>query len=267
MRIILFLFGVLFLTSFSVDAQKKIDSTGLKRQSRKFVREGNKLYKQEKFTDASVQFKKALEKNSVYKKATYNLGNALYQGKNFKEAAPQFDLAAKGAKDKTSKAQSYHNLGNSMMELKKYPEAVEAYKNALRNNPNDDETRYNLAVAKSKLEDQKQNKKNDQKNKEDNKKDKKEKDDPNNKDKKDGKDKDKKDPKKDNDKGDDDKKKKDPNKDEKKNKKKPKPKPSKLSPQQLKQLLESLNNEEKKTQKKMNAKKAKGPKVKQEKDW
>ena len=62
--------------SFSMFSQKKIDSTSLKRETRKFVREGNKLYEQEKFTDASVAYKKALEKNEAYKKATYNLGKA-----------------------------------------------------------------------------------------------------------------------------------------------------------------------------------------------
>ncbi len=260
---------ILFLSG-NVQAQKKLDSVQLQRKARKFVREGNKLYNQQKFTDASVAYKKSLSQNAAYEKATYNLGNALYQNKNFQEAAPQFGLAAKNAKDKPSKAEAYHNLGNAMMELKKYPEAVEAYKNALRNNPNDDETRYNLAVAKSKVEDQKQNQKNEKENKEQDKKDKQDKDDnKNDKNKNDGKDKDKdkKDPKKNE--GDDDNKEnknKDPKKDDNKDKKKPKPK-SNLSPQQLKQLLESLNNEEKKTQKKMNAKKSKGPKIKQEKDW
>jgi Ca-activated chloride channel family protein len=187
----------------------------------------------------------------------------LYQSKNFKEAIPQYELTTKTATDKFTKAEAFHNLGNAMMESKNYQGAVDSYKNALRNNPNDDETRYNLAVAQSLLDKEKKDNKDD-KNKDKNKKD------------KNNDDKDKKKDSKDDSKGDKDKdgkndpnkdKKQNPNKDKGKDKQKPKPQKGKMSPQQVKQLLESLNNEEKKTQKKMNAKKAQGKKVKQEKDW
>jgi len=261
---------VIFLVAFSstrLQAQK--DSIAKQRKARKFLRDGNNLYKQQKFTDASVAYQKALGNNTKYDKATYNLGNSLYQNKNYKEAIPQYELTAKTAKDKFTKAEAYHNIGNAMMESKQYQSAVDAYKNSLRNNPKDDETRYNLAVAQKLLDKEKKENKND-KNKDKNK-DKKDKDDKKkDKDKKkDGDDKDKKDKDKDG-KGDKDKdnKNKNPKKDDKKDKKqKPKPQQGKMSPQQIKQLLESLNNEEKKTQKKMNAKKAKGKKIKQEKDW
>ena len=238
-QIMLFLL-LMVLSSIPVLAQK--DTIVKQREARALVREGNKLYSKEKYDDASIAYRKALDKNSLYKKATYNLGNAMYQNKNFKEAVPQYELAVKAAKNKFDKADAYHNIGNSMLEQKQYQTAVDAYKNALRNDPTDDETRYNLAVAQKLLE----------KEQKEDKKDKKDKD----KDKKD-KDKDKKD--KDKDKKDKDKKDKD--------KKDKKPKQGQMSPQQIKQLLESLNNEEKKTQKKLNAKKAKGKKVKQEKDW
>ena len=209
---------LMFLSSTTILAQK--DSLALQRKARGLVRDGNKLYEQEKYTDASVAYKKALENSASYEKASYNLGNAMYQNKNYKEAVPQFELSAKTAKDKSSKAEAYHNLGNAFMETKNYQGAVDAYKNSLRNNPTDDETRYNLAVAQKNLEKEKQDQKQD--------------------------------PKKDD--------KKDPNQQQK-------PQKGKMSPEQIKQLLESLNNEEKKTQKKMNAEKAKGEKVKQEKDW
>jgi tetratricopeptide (TPR) repeat protein len=234
---------ILFITSTATYAQK--DSIAIQREARKLVREGNALYNQNNFTDASVAYKKALEKNSSYKKATYNLGNSLYQEKNYKEAIPQYNITVENAKNDFEKAEGYHNIGNAMLQGKNYKGAVAAFKNALRSNPNDDETRYNLAVAQKLLEDE-ENKDKDK-----------------NKDKKEGDDKDKKDPKKNDDKGDD-KKKQDPKKNEKKEQK---PQPGKMSPQQIKQLLESLKNEEKKTQKKLNAKKAKGSKVKQEKDW
>ena len=148
LKSILIIFSILF--SVVVSAQQ-IDTLALQRDARKLLREGNELYKKEKYTDASVSYKKALGKDSQYKKASYNLGNALYQQKNYKEATPQFELAAKTATEKYEKAEAYHNLGNSMMEQKQYQPAVDAFKNALRNNPNDDETRYNLAMAQKEL--------------------------------------------------------------------------------------------------------------------
>jgi tetratricopeptide (TPR) repeat protein len=175
------------------------------------------------------------------------------------------------AEDKFTKAEAYHNLGNTMMETKNYQGAVDAYKNSLRNNPNDDETRYNLAVAQKLLDKENQDKEKDKDKKDDKKKDDQDKDDQNkekDKDKKDGDDKDKKDNKdKKDDEKDGDKDKKDPKENDKDKNQKPKPKPGEMTPQQVKQLLESLNNEEKKTQEKINAQKAKGEKVKQEKDW
>ena len=137
-------------------------------------------------------------------------------------------------------------------------------------NSKDDETRYNLALAQELLEDQQQNQdKND--NNKDNKDDQKDqdKDQENKDDQKDKKDNKNKEDKKD---GDDEKDKKegqdDPkeNKDQQDNQQQPS-QPGKLSPQRIQQLLEAMNNEEKKTQEKMNARKEKGQKIKQEKDW
>ena len=260
LQYILFVFVLLF-SSEEILAQK--DTIRLQRKARKLLRQGNELYQKKQYTDASVAYQKSLGSNSNYNKATYNLGNAFYQNNNFKEAIPQYELTAKTAKDKFTKAAAFHNLGNAMLESKNYQGAVDGYKSALRNNPNDDETRYNLAVAQKLLKKEKQDNKDDKKDK----KDKEDKSKDQNKDKKDGedKDKDKKDDK--NKDGKDKDKNKDPKKDEQKDKQKPKPQQGRMTPQQIKQLLESLNNEEKKTQKKINAKKTKGKKVKQEKDW
>ena len=254
---------IIFLVLFSSnEIAAQTDTIAQQRTARKMLRQGNELYQKEQFTDASVSYQKALGSNSNYDKATYNLGNALYKNKNYKEAIPQYELTAKTATNKFTRAEAFHNIGNANMESKNYQGAVDAFKNALRNNPTDDETRYNLAVAQKLLDKEKQDNKDDKDKDKD--KDKKDKDD---KDKKDQKDKDKKDDDKDGE-GDKDKdKKQNPKKDKKKEPQKPKPQPGKMTPQQVKQLLESLNNEEKKTQKKMNAKKAKGKKVKQEKDW
>ena len=166
------------------------------------------------------------------------------------------------------------------MQLKDYKRAVEAYKNALRNNPNDDETRYNYALAKKMLEDEK-NKYEENKDDKDNKdnKDKKDnKDQQNDKDKKGDKDKDQKDDNQEDpkdqpgDKEEDEKNKKDndqKDQDGDKEKEQPQPKgnPTQLSPQQVKNLLEAMSNEEKKVQDKVNAQKAKPAGVKSKKDW
>ncbi|MEZ7876459.1 MAG: tetratricopeptide repeat protein, partial [Polaribacter sp.] len=160
---------IIFLMLFSskeIAAQK--DTIAQQRTARKMLRQGNELYQKEQFTDASVAYQKALGSNSNYDKASYNLGNALYKNKNYKEAIPQYELTAKTAIDKGIKAEAFHNIGNAMMESKNYQGAVDAFKNALRNNPIDDETRYNLAVAQQLLDKEKQDKKDD-KNKDKNK--------------------------------------------------------------------------------------------------
>ena len=254
---------ILFLCVTSLMFSQQKDPKVLEREARKDVREGNELYNQLKFEEAEIAYKKALDKNPNYAKASYNLANTIYQKNKNKEAVFQYDLAEKIAPDKMSKAETFHNMGNAFMKEKQYDKAVEAYKNAMRNNSKDDETRYNLAMAQKLLKNQ-QNK--DNKDNKDDKKDGKNKDQKDkeggDKDKKDQKDKDQdKGKDKENDKGDPKK-----DKDDQQNKDQ-KPRPNQLSPEQMKQLLEAMNNEENKTQKKLNAQKSRGQKIKQEKDW
>ena len=123
---------------------------------RKNVREGNKLYETEKFTEAEIAYRKSLEVNPRSSEGTYNLGNALYKQKKFPEAAEQYQLiAGQGEKmietpeGKARLAEIYHNVGNIGMQSKEYAKSVEAYKQSLRLNPKDDETRYNLALAQN----------------------------------------------------------------------------------------------------------------------
>src|SRR5690606_38931619 len=209
--------------------------------------------------------------------AKYNLGTAYYEKDKNAEAMLRFKQAATTATEKSEKHKAFHNLGNTYMNEKKYTEAVEAYKNALRNNPNDDETRYNLALAKDLLDKNPPPPENKDKDKDQDKKDQDKKDQQDQQEKKDEGD--KGDEKDDKDKGDqkDDKKEGELDKDQSKPDKpkdeegdKPQqqqPVPGQLSPQQVKSLLEAMNNEEKKTQDKINAEKQKGAKVKSDKDW
>ncbi len=257
---------ILCFFSLSVIAQEKSDAPKAvnEKLARKYVREGNLLYNQQKFADAEVAFKKAIENNPAYEAAKYNLGNAFSQQNRNKEAIAQYELLAKETKDKEMRFKLMHNIGNNYYKEKEYQKSIEAYKNSLRVNPKDDETRYNLALAQMMLDDQ-QNKDKD-KDKDQDKKDDQQKD-------QDKKDQDKQDQdKKEGEDEQDDKNKQDQNKDPKnpeddKKEQQKQPQPGKLSPQQMQQLLEAMNNEEKKTQEKMNAKKEKGKKVKQEKDW
>ncbi len=239
-------------------------------EEKKILREGNDLYNKQKFVDAEVQYKKTLETNPTYARANYNLGNAIYEQNRFKESIVNYEVAAKIFKEPLEKAEAFHNLGNALMLEKKYPDAVKAYKNSLRNNPTDEETRYNLALAKKMLEQEQDQDDKKDKDKDKDNKDQKDKNDQNKDNKQDKNEKDKdKDQNQDQNKDEQDKKNdKDQGKNQdKEEKQKPKPKPNELSKQQMEQLLEAMNNEENKTQKKVNAKKARGRKVKQEKDW
>ena len=119
---------------------------------RDYLRSGNKL-----FIKAEVDYRKALEINLKSTDAMFNLGNSLLMQQKAKEAMEQFESASKVEKDKDKLAQIYHNMGVILQSSKQYPQCIEAYKESLRNNPKDDETRYNLALAQKLLKDQQQN--------------------------------------------------------------------------------------------------------------
>lgn len=124
---------------------------------RDYLRSGNKLYKDSTFVKAEVDYRKALELDPKSTDAMYNLGNALLMQQKAKDAMEQFEAASKVEKDKKKLSQIYHNMGVILQSSKQYPQCIEAYKKALRNNPADDETRYNLALAHKLLKDQQQN--------------------------------------------------------------------------------------------------------------
>ena len=156
-------------TSFGLDnsahAQKKND--------RYFIRHGNRLYRDSLYTKAQVDYQKAIEKDNTNPVAHYNLGNAqLMQGQP-KDAMKSYETAARLQKDKMRGAQIYHNMGVILQSQKQFAEAIECYKNALRRNPNDDETRYNLALCQHQLQNQSQdqNNKDDQQGQDDQKQD------------------------------------------------------------------------------------------------
>ncbi len=124
---------------------------------RDYIRKGNRLFKDSVFVDAEVNYRKALESNPKSTVSMYNLGNALSQQQKFQDAMEQYSAASKIEKDKLKLAQIYHNMGVILQSGKDYAKAIEAYKMSLRNNPSDNETRYNLALSQKLLKDQQNN--------------------------------------------------------------------------------------------------------------
>ena len=139
---------------------------------RQLVRQGNKQFRKGNAADAEVSYRKAVEKNQRNPQANYNLGNALMQQRKDSLAIVQFQNAAKMETNPLRRAQSYHNIGVICQQHQMFSEAIEAYKEALRNNPTDDETRYNLELCKRQQQQQNQDQQNqDQKNKDKDKQD------------------------------------------------------------------------------------------------
>ena len=262
-----FFFTIAMLICFNSHAQSE--------NYAKFYNKGNKLL-DNNFEQAEKNYRIAINDSLSDLKATFNLSNKYYSEGLYDEAISRQIEATKLAKDNLEKHRSFHNLGNSLMKKELCSEAVLAYKNALRNDPRDDETRYNLALAKKCEEEQQQNNddenkddqkdKNDEKKDDENKNDQQDKNDENKNDQQD-----KNDEKKDDENKNDQQDKNDENQNKDKNKsdqaKDNKNQQSKLSPQQIKNLLKAMENAEKKVQAKVNDKKQKGTKVVSEKDW
>ncbi|MEM9983471.1 MAG: tetratricopeptide repeat protein, partial [Bacteroidota bacterium] len=132
---------------------------GLGQAEKRYVREGNRYYQEGDFLSSELAYRKALDAKAEHAKGAFNLGDALYRQERFDEAANQFQRAADLSTDKITQAEAYHNQGNAWMSAQNYEAAVGAYKEALRRNPQDEETRYNLAYALEKMrrEQQQQN--------------------------------------------------------------------------------------------------------------
>lgn len=154
---------------------------------RNLIRSGNRLFREQNYAKAEVEYRKAISKNPNNAQAVYNLGNALMAQQKDSAAIEQFTKAGKMETSPVRRAKSYHNIGTICQKTRLYSEAIGAYQEALRDNPNDNETRYNLALCKRLLKNQPQQNKHNKNNKDKNKDNKKDE----NKDKNKNKDKDK----------------------------------------------------------------------------
>lgn len=131
---------------------------------RDYIRQGNKAFRQKQYSQAEVQYRKALSKNDSNPQALYNLGCALMMQNKASEAVKSYQKASGIETNKLRKAKIFHNIGVICQSGKMYGDAIKAYSESLRNNPHDNETRYNLALCKKLQKNDKSNNKQPQKN-------------------------------------------------------------------------------------------------------
>ncbi len=218
---------LIFLAPYSLFGQSEND----------LIRKGNKQYKKENYNEAEVNYLKSLEKNPSNAKALFNLGNSLYKQGRYEEAAGIFDALTKMNISQNIKSQAFHNLGNSHLNLQDYAKGVDAYKESLRIDPSDMDTRYNLIYAMNKLQQQEQQQDQQQNDQKEDKQNKQE---------------DKKDQQ---------------NQDKKEDQKEQQQKPDQLSPQDAERILEALKQEEQKVLENMEEQKQKSMPFRVKREW
>lgn len=221
-------------------------------KEKKEVRQGNLNYEKGKYADAETSYRKALEKNASSYPGTYNLGGALYRQKKYDEATQQYQQSAEKTTNSKEKAESYHNLGNALVQAQKFEESINAYKNALKLNPSDNDTRYNLAYAQAMLKKQQEQQKQDQQNQE-------------NKDNKNQKDKNQQNKDQQNKDQQQQQQKDQQKKDQQQKEQQQARQQPKISKEDAERMLKALKNDEQNLQQKLSRKE--GEKIKIEKDW
>lgn len=211
--------------------------SSLAQKERKLIREGNAFYEKGKYKEAEMNYRKALDADKNSTRGLFNLGDAVYQQKNFEESSKIFGNLAGSKLSSGDKANVLHNLGNSLLEARDYEKSIQAYQNSLLNNPSDKDTKYNLEYAKLMMKKQQQQQKQQQQKKDQQKQDKK------------------------------DQKKNEQNKDQKSDKKDQQDQSKKISKEDADRMLEAMKKDEKKTLQKLKKDKAKVQQVLIEKDW
>lgn len=141
MKRIIFLLSLLIIYASNLWSQNSID----------LLRKGNTKYKEKKYEEAELNYRKSLEVNPNEKRAVYNLGNSLYKQGKYNESMQKYLELINTVKENNEKAMAYYNLGNSYLKEKKYKESIEQYKNALKLNPSDFDSKYNLEYARRML--------------------------------------------------------------------------------------------------------------------
>ena len=241
--------------------------SSMAQNERKLIREGYRAYMKEDYNEAEVNFRKAEDENPDSYVARYNTGTALYKKNKIKESAERFSELLAEAEKPGDKARIWHNIGNTLLKSENYQESIEAYKNSLRLNPEDEQTRYNLAYAMEKLREQ-QNKENQsqdrqKENQEDKKKDQQQQNQENNQD-------DQQDQQQNNedDQQQDQSQNKQNEQQQNQDEKQQQPRPGEsLTREEAQRLLQAILQKEKKVKEKVDKKRARKAKTKTDKDW
>lgn len=234
--------NILFILSFLMSI------TSIAQNKKSFLRDGNKLYTDSSYNEAEIQYRKSLEKDQDYFNASFNLADAVYKQERFEEASALFDALKDNTSTENDLAKVYHNLGNSLVKEQKLEEAIDAYKSALRINPKDEDTRYNLALSKQKKQEQeKQENKEDQEEQEEEKEGEDKKEQEQNKEQKE--------------------KEKENQEQNEEKQNQPEEKKEEMSKEDAEKMLEAIQQQEKELQEELQKKKVKGKRVKALKDW
>ena len=212
------------------------------------IRKGNTAYKDSSYSDAEQLYREALMKDQSSYEASFNMADAIYKQERYSEANSLFKALSEKTDDKIKKSESYHNLGNSLLKEQKLDEAIEAYKNALRNNPKDLDTKYNLAYA-MRMKNQSQEQEKEEQKEEDKKEEKEEQEE------------------EEKDKGENQEEKGEQSEEEKKEEPKQPQDPNEMTEEEAQQILDALQQQEKELQEDLQKKKQKGVKLKILKDW
>lgn len=226
-------------------------------QDKLLINEGNILYKDSLFEQAQAKYEEAQLINPERKEAGFNLGNALYRQEKLDEAAPLLEQYAKSANTNIERAKGYHNLGNTLLQKGELEKSIDAYKNALKENPKSEESRYNLAYAqhllkKQQEQEQKEDKKDDkQENKEEEKKEEENKEEQQQEEKQ----------------QEQEQQEQQENKEQQQQEQEQQRQENQISKQKAEQILDALNEEEQAVQQKVKRNKGKGKKITIEKDW
>ncbi len=124
-------------------------------KGRNEVDEGNRQFEKGKFEEARASYRKALGEAPGSPVATFNLGGSQYKLKEFSDAEESF-LEAAQSSDSEVLGRAHYNLGNSLFRQGRVEESVEAFKQALRLNPNDHQAKHNLEFVLTQQQQQQQ---------------------------------------------------------------------------------------------------------------
>jgi tetratricopeptide (TPR) repeat protein len=244
---------LVFACSLSLQAQN----------DRKVIRQGVKSYEEGDFSEAEVQFRKAEDINHESFEAQFNTGAALYGQEKYEETFKQYETLVDKAENPETMASIWHNMGNSLLESQKYKESIEAYKNSLRLNPGDQDSKYNLAYAKQKLQEQQQNQ--DQQNKEN--QENQDKENQENQDQQDQENQDQQDQENQDQQDQENQDQQDQENQDQQDQQDQQAKPLEISREDAQRMLDAIQQQEKDVKEKVDKKKAAAAKVKTEKDW